>query len=101
MFWGPGRATPQADDAAEPGERFRMVSCFMSDSAALGAVQGESGPEHPDSGFKAPSSTTQRLAKLIQQTEEDVLPSIPRQQPIDDPPPRRGDLRRDFHHQYQ
>ena len=70
----------------------------MSNSAALSAVQGEDGPERPDSGFKAVPSATQRLAKLIQQTEEDVLPRAPRQKPIDDPPARREDLRRDFYH---
>ena len=64
------------------------LSCFISDSVATRAVRGGGGPEHPDSGFKDVLSATQRPAKLVQQTEEDVLPGIPRQQPIDDLPPR-------------
>ena len=92
------RATPRAAEPPRPERRFRVVSCFMSDSVALSAVQGENGPEHPDSGFKALPSATQRLAKLIEQAEEHMLPGIPRQQPIDDPPSRREDLRRNPHH---
>ena len=98
IFRRRGRATPRAADATRAGERFRIVSCFMSGSVALSAVQGENGPEHPDSGFKAVPSATQRLAELIQQAEEDVLPRIPRQQPINDPPSRRENLRRNSHH---
>jgi hypothetical protein len=70
----------------------------MSGLVALSAVQGENGPEHPDSGFEAVTSATQRLAQVIEQTEEDLLPRIPCQEPADDPPPRREDLRRNFHH---
>jgi len=62
------------------------------------AVEGENGPEHPDSGFTDAASATQRLTKLVEQAEEDMLPRIPRQQPIDDSPPCREDLHRNVHH---
>jgi hypothetical protein len=60
------RMVPSAADSAEVGESLRVVSCFMSDSVALGAVEGEHGPEHPDSGFKVASSATQRRLELIE-----------------------------------
>jgi hypothetical protein len=47
-------------------------------SVALSAVGGECGPDHPDSGFKGVASTTQWAAKLIDETEEDVLPATTR-----------------------
>ena len=87
-----------AADVRRVGGKCRFVSCFIADSVALSAVRGENGPEHPDSGFRIIRSTTQRLAKLIQQTEEHMLPRIPRQQPIDYPPPRRKNLHRNPHH---
>ena len=64
----------------------------------LGAVRGEIGPEHPDSGFMEPRSTTQRCAKLVQQAEKHMPPRIPRQQPIHDPPIGRENLSRNPHH---
>ena len=92
------RTTPSAASANNVGGRCRFVSCFISDSVALSAVQGSCGPEHPDSGFKLPLSATQRPGKLIQKTEENMLPRIPRQQPIHDLSSRRENLRRNIHH---
>ena len=77
-----------AADVGSVGKEWRFVSCFMSNSVARCAVGGENGPEHPDSGFRTPRSTTQRPVKLVQQTEEHMLPRIPCQQPINNPSPR-------------
>ena len=92
------RTTPSAASVDNVGGRRRFVSCFISDSAALSAVQGSCGPEHPDSGVDGKTLTSQRPAKLVQQSEENVLPRIPRQQPTNHPSARRDDLRRHLNH---
>jgi hypothetical protein len=79
VFQSQCRAGLSAADAVEAGEALRVVLFLMSNSVALDAVKGEDGPEHPDSGFKKPLSATQRPAELIQQTEQHMLPRIPRQ----------------------
>jgi len=78
------RSAPRPAEALELGERLRVVSCFVADSVALGVVGGAEGLEHPDFGFEAIASATQRLAELIEQSEEEESPAIPRQQPTDD-----------------
>ncbi len=45
-----------------------------------------------------PLSAAQRSGKLIQKTEENMLPGIPRQQPIYNPSSRRENLRRNIRH---
>jgi len=73
-----------AAGAVEAGEGVRVVLFLMSDSIARRAVGGETGPKHPDSGFRMPRSTTQRPAELVQEAEEHLLPRIPPQQPVHD-----------------
>ena len=88
----------RAAGAAGAGDGVRIVSCFIVDSVALSAVGGEGGPEHPDSGFKACCFSNAAGGEVDPAAEEDVLPRIPRQQPVDDPPARREDLGGNLHH---
>ena len=59
---------------------------------AFGVAEGGGGPTRPYVGFRGLQSTTKRQSKLIEKAKEHVLPRIPRQQPIDDPPPATNNL---------
>jgi hypothetical protein len=59
------------------------------------AVNGDGGPEHPDSGFKGGRSPALERLETVHQTEEDFLPGVPGHQVIDDLATRSHNLRQD------
>ena len=56
--------------------RFGLLVLYRGELS--GAGRG-GGPEHPYSGFKDDSLTTQRQTQLIEQSKEHRLPRVPRQ----------------------
>ncbi len=82
------RTTPSAAGAATSGGGVGLcrVSCRTRLHSVRFRVNADRSIQTPAS--RLPLSATQRPAKLIQQTEENMLPRIPRQQPIHDLPPR-------------
>jgi hypothetical protein len=75
-----GTAKPGAENRPSPaGTVCPCLSFPLSPLILAHAFRGRGGPEHPDSGFKERSSTTE----LVQRAEENALPGIPTQQAID------------------
>ena len=69
------------------GLEFMLASFGLLDSRCRG------GSERPDSDFRAHVSTTQN----VEQAEEDRLPRVPGQQPIDQPATGADNLTRQTH----